>query len=137
MPIAKQHILTHIPEAQLWALLVLDAFNLRVFDLLQIELCNLNRRSAHGEDSMDQPNGFQMRLDLVLYRRGKPALWFLSIEEPAHSVARFATSSGPAELPPGREQFLDIGTGLDFCFKENVLLGGSRNADMFSACVNP
>src|SRR5437660_11377454 len=114
MPIAKQHILTHIPEAQLWALLVLDAFNLRVFDLLQIELCNLNRRSAHGEDSMDQPNGVQMRLDLVLYRRRKPALWLLSIEEPAHSVARFATSCGPADLPPGREPIVHIATARDF-----------------------
>src|SRR6266446_919599 len=46
MVISEEHIFTHIPEAKLRSLLILDAINVRILNLLKIELRYLNGSSA-------------------------------------------------------------------------------------------
>ena len=70
VPIPKQHILPHIPEPQLRALLVPLALDLRVHDFLHIELCHLNRRVADWQNPVHQPDRFDMAVYLVPNRRG-------------------------------------------------------------------
>src|SRR5438874_576992 len=45
--ITEQNILTHVPEAKLRPLLILNACNFRIFDLLEIKLRYLNGGFAH------------------------------------------------------------------------------------------
>ena len=66
MIITEEHIFSRIPEAQLWPLLVLDTFNLRVLELLEIKLCHLNRGPADFQQRMCQANNLQMSVNLVL-----------------------------------------------------------------------
>lgn len=71
-----QDVLAHIPEAQLGSLLVLLASDLRMADLLEIELCDLNGDLADGQELMTEADGLQMHLDFVLHRGSQPALSF-------------------------------------------------------------
>ena len=58
MVITEEHIFTHIPEAQLRSLLILDAMYVRILELLKIELRYLNGSSANGQELVYQTNGF-------------------------------------------------------------------------------
>src|SRR5436305_11249755 len=88
MPITEQHILAHIPEAELWPFLIRLTRNVRIAYSLKIELSNLNRCSAHWQNLVSEANDLQMGIDLVSHRRSKPALRFPSVEKPCLAVAR-------------------------------------------------
>src|SRR6266567_5751842 len=122
MTISRQHILTHIPEPALRALLVGFPLELRMADFLEIKLGHLDRDLAYGQDRLHHADGFEMSLYLVRNRRSKPALRFLSVEKACLAIARLAAPSCATELAPGSQQFLDIRSWLHFCLEEHRVL---------------
>ena len=96
MDISYQNVFPDIPEVELWSLLVLDAFNIRVPDPLDIELRSLYSGFANRQQLVCQSNNLEVCNNLVVHRRGKPPLRSSSIENPLLSIARLtATSSAP------------------------------------------
>ena len=120
--VTEKDVFTHIPEAELWTLLVLDTFNVRVLDPLEIELRYLNRGLANGQEFVYQANDFEVSVNLVLNGRCKPSLGFAAVQETSLSVACFAATSSNSELFASHQEFLDITSGLDLCLKQDDLL---------------
>src|SRR5574344_2813144 len=72
--VAEQHIFAHVPKAKLLALLIAFAFNLRVFDLLNVEGCGFNHDFGDRKHSANRFNARYVRLNAVFNGRRKPAL---------------------------------------------------------------
>ena len=72
--VAEQHIFAHVPKAKLLALLIAFAFNLRVFDLLNVEGCGFNHDFGDRKHSANRFNARYVRLNAVLHGRRKPTL---------------------------------------------------------------
>ncbi len=94
MPIAKKDIFPDIPEALLWPLLILSTLYLRVLDLLNVELCHLDGGATDWQDLVNQPDRFQMSINRVLHRRGKPAIGLFSMKKSTGPIALL-----PASMP--------------------------------------
>jgi len=98
MPITKEHILPHIPEAQLWAFLIRFALDLRMAELLKIKLRDFDNGSANGQELVNEPDYVEMAVNRVLHRRSEPSFRLRSVEEPCLSVAGLPLSSCLSEL---------------------------------------
>src|SRR6266516_215201 len=99
MLVTKEHILTDIPEPYMRSLLVFLSLNLWMANFLQAKLRYLDRCPAHWQDLVNQADRFEMTINLVLHRRGKPSLRLLSIEKACLAIACLSVSSGTTELP--------------------------------------
>ena len=96
--VSEKNILADVPEAELFALLVLFPCNVGILQQLHVE-----RRRFHGDlcDRQQSKNRFyarQVRVDSVFNRRSKPAfaLGADAVVEPRCTVARFAVSASTA-----------------------------------------
>ncbi len=67
MLVTKEYILTDIPEPCLRSLLVLLSLQLWMANLLQVKLRDLNRCPAHWQDLVNQPDRFEVTINLVLH----------------------------------------------------------------------
>ena len=100
MMVTKEHVLADIAEPYLWSLLVFLSLNLWMANFLHVKLRYLNRCPAHWQDPVNQADRFEMTINLVLHRRGKPSLRLLSMEKARLAIAGLSVSSGSTELPP-------------------------------------
>ena len=98
VPISEKNTLADVPEAELFALLVLFSRNVGILQQLHVE-----GRRFHGDlcDRQQSKNRFyarQVRVDSVFNRRSKPAfaLGADAVVEPRCTVARFAVSASTA-----------------------------------------
>ena len=98
MLVTIQHVLAHIPKAELWPFLIGFPFNLRVLYFLQVELRHLDGGAPNRQETMNQLDRFQMRFDQMSNGRGQPALRLSSIEQPTRPIAGFAIPPRTAEL---------------------------------------
>ena len=99
MMVTKEHVLADIAEPYLWSLLVFLSLNLWMANFLQVKLRDLNRCPAHWQELVNQADRFDMTINRVLHRRGKPSLRLLSIEKACLAIAGLSVSSGTTELP--------------------------------------
>jgi len=99
MILSKEHVLTDIPEPYLWSLLVCLSLYLWMANFLNVKLRYLNRCPTYWQDLVNQADRFEMTINLVLHRRGKPSLRLLSIEKARLAIACLSISSGSTELP--------------------------------------
>ena len=96
--VSEKNILSNIPEAELFALLILFSCNVWILQQLRVE-----GRRFHGDlrDRQQSKNCFyarQVRVDSVFNRRSKPAfaLGADAVVESRRAVARFAVSASPS-----------------------------------------
>ena len=96
VPVSKKNVLADVPEAELFALLVLFPCNVWILQQQHVE-----GRRFHGDlrDWKQSKNRFyarQVRVDSVFNRRSKPAfaLGADAVVEPRCAVARFAVTAG-------------------------------------------
>jgi hypothetical protein len=64
-------------------------FNLRMLYSLQVELRYLDGGSPNRQETMNQPDRFQMRFDQMPNGKGKPALRLSSVEQPTRTIPGF------------------------------------------------
>ena len=124
MLIAPEDILAHIPEVQLWSLLVLHSFDSRMLDFLNIELGDLDSGLADRKQVVSQANGLDVGIYLVLHGRGQPAFGLPPVPKPGLAISRLTTAPGSSKLLTGCQEFLDIRSWGDFCLKQDDLLSG-------------
>ena len=72
--VPKENVFTHVPKAELIALLIVRAFNRRILDLLNVERCRLNHDLGDGKQSADRIDARHVRLNAVFNGRRKPSL---------------------------------------------------------------
>src|SRR5690348_5190149 len=81
-----QNVFSHIPETELWPLLILLAFNVRVLDLLDVKLCHLNSDLTGRKQPVNKPYHPKMDIYFRLYGGSRPPFRLFSIEKSALGV---------------------------------------------------
>ena len=103
MPVAEQDIFTHVPETELFPLLVFSSHDIRIFDFLDIERCNFYDNFRNRKYLMYPSDNGEMRIYLILYRWGKPSLATLTILKSRFPVSCLAITPGSAVLSARRK----------------------------------
>ena len=93
--VSKENVFTHVPKAELIALLIVRALDIRMLDLLNVEGCRLDHDLGDRQQSADRINARHVRLNAVFNGRCKPALVFRSdtVQKARRTVARLAMTS--------------------------------------------
>lgn len=96
--VAEQDIFPRVPEAELFALLILFTDNLRILEQLRIELRHFHNNLPDGEDGAYKVNGSYVRIDLLSDRRCKPSVFLgrYAVVKPCSTVTELAA---PARAP--------------------------------------
>ena len=121
MTISRKDIFLHIPETELWTLLVVLPLDLGVAYLLDIELCHFDRCPAHGQDACAPNGSFSDGLPLCAAQKVRASLIrFFLLEETALAIAGLG-GCGLARRyrSAGRQQCPDVRSRLHLCFKEH------------------
>ena len=136
--VPKENVFTHVPKAELIALLIVRAFNRRILDLLNVERCRLNHDLGDGKQSADRIDARHVRLNAVFNGRCKPALVFRSdtVQKARRTVARLALAALTTQREPGSQKPRDVLSKFDFGRKDLFLFRRSGKADMLCACIN-
>ena len=79
MSIPKQHIFTYIPEIKLFSVLVSLAFDLWVFNLLDVKTGCFDYDFCHRKDLHDVSHDGDMSLNLLSDTRSEPPVRFLPV----------------------------------------------------------
>ena len=95
MTVSEENVLTHVPKAELIALLIVRALDIRMLDLLNVEGRRLDHDLGDRQQSADRINARHVRLNAVFNGRCKPALVFRSdtVQKARRTVARLAMTS--------------------------------------------
>ena len=96
VPVSEKNILADVPEAELFALLVLFPCNVRILQQLHVEGRRFHGDLRDGQQSKNRFYARQVRVDSVFNRRSKPAfaLGAETVVESRRAVARFAVTAG-------------------------------------------
>ena len=103
MAVTEQNIFTHVPEPELFPLLVLCALYFRILDLLDIERRNLHNDFRYGQYLMYPAYSRKVCINFMLYRGGEPSVAALPVLKAGLPVSCFAVTPGPAILPACRK----------------------------------
>jgi hypothetical protein len=105
LPLVQQILLDFIAKER--ALLILQAANLWMVHLLQIELDQFQAKSAYGTNSPQSLHPGEHVGHSAFQRRGTPPVFPSPIRESGLSVTGFALSSPPAYCPPLIQRVFD------------------------------
>ena len=136
--ITPKNILAHVPEAELFTLLILRALNVRVLYSLHIEARGFHRDLRYRKEPADILDKLQVRSYFVLDRRCKPALVLAvnTIAESWRTIAGLAIAASTPKSQARRLEIRDVVAQYGFTGIELGLFGGSREADVPVAGVN-
>ena len=95
-----------------FALLILDAGDLRVLHPLRVKLHEFLSNPAHGRKPAKTVDPGERRVDAVLKRRRQPSLRFASIQEPGSAIAEIAAPAAAPQLTPRRQGVSDRGSAV-------------------------
>ena len=93
MSIPEYYIFPNIPEIKLFSVLVFSAFDLRVFDLLDVKTGGLNYDLCHRKDLRDVFHDCDMCLDLLSDTWREPSVRFLPVIKPRLSIPGLSVSA--------------------------------------------
>ena len=131
MAVSEENVLAHVPKAELIALLIVRALNIRILDLLDVEGRCLDHELGDGQQSADRINARHVRLNAVFHGRRKPpcVLRVNAVRKARCTIARLAMTPGSTKSPTGRQKFGDVLSKLDFGRKDLFLFrrGGKAN----------
>ena len=128
--VPEEDVFADVPEAELFALLVLDTLNVGILQTLHVKGRRFHDDLRHRQDAQDRLNARDMCADAVLHGRRKPPLISLAVVEPRSAITGLAGSTSSPQSAAGRKQFGDILTKFDFRRIELRLFGGGRKADV-------
>lgn len=75
MIVTEQYVFTYVPEAELFALLVLFAANLRILEQLRIKLRHFHDDVSHGKNGTHHVNNAEMAVCLLPDGWRKPTVF--------------------------------------------------------------
>ena len=125
-----------------FALLILDAGDLRVLHPLRVKLHEFLSNPAHGRKPAKTVDPGERRVDAVLKRRRQPSLRFASIQEPGSAIAEIAAPAAAPQLTPRRQGVSDRGSAvLEIDEVERVMrffliLPNDRDAGLLRAWID-
>ena len=136
--ITPKNVLAHVPETELFTLLILRALNVRVLDGLHIEARCFHRDIRYRQEPADILDKLQVRGYFVLDRRCQPALVLAvnTIAESWRTIAGLAIAASTPKSQARRQEIRDVVAQYCFTGIELGLFGGSREADVPVPCVN-
>ena len=136
--VSKENVFTHVPKAELIALLIVRAFHSRIPNLLNVERCRLNHDLGDGKPFADRIDARHVRLNAVFNGRGKPSLVFraYTVQKARRTVARLAMAALTTQREPSSQKPRDVLSKFDFGRKDLLFFRRSGNADMLCAGVN-
>ena len=136
--VSKENVFTHVPKAELIALLIVRALDIRMLDLLNVEGRRLDHDLGDRQQSADRINARQVRLNAVFNGRGKPSIVFraYTVQKARRTVARLALAALTTQREPGSQKPRDVLSKFDFGRKDLFLFRRSGKADMLCAGVN-
>jgi len=137
MTIPEENVLADIPESKLITLLVCLTFDFGISDLLNVEGGDFNDGITDWQYLVDKIHYFNVSIDLVLDAWCKPTLILRlnPVQESGFTITSLSASPRPSILSACREQINYIGSQVNFRLEQDVLLGCSRQADSFTACI--
>ena len=75
MVVAEKNIFADVPEIELFALLIFNAADVGIFELLYVKACSLDDDFCHRQNLADVIDDLQMSVDTILNSRSQPALF--------------------------------------------------------------
>ena len=108
MSIPEQYIFSYIPEITLFSVLVSLAFDLRVFDLLDVKTGCLDNDFCHRKDLYDVSHDCDMSLNLLSDTWCEPSVRFLPVIKPRFSISGFSVPPAASQSSSSRKQSHDV-----------------------------
>jgi hypothetical protein len=106
--------------------------NLRRLYSLQVELRSLDGGSPNRQETMNQPDRFQMRFDQMPNGKGKSALRLSLVEQPVRPIPGSAIPPRTAKLTASSKYLLHIGSWLRFLLEQHGLFSRCRHPNLSS-----
>ena len=128
--VSEKDVFTNVPEAELFALLVLDTLNVGILQTLHVKGRRFHDDLRHRQDAQDRLNARDMCADAVLHGRRKPSLISLAVVEPRSTVTGLAGSTGVTQSTATRKKLGNVLTKFDFRRIEFRLFGGGRKSNV-------
>ena len=138
MTVSEENVLAHVPKAELIALLIVRALDIRILDLLNVEGRRLDHDLGDGQQSADRINARHVRLNAVFRGRCKPSLVLRvnAVQKARCTIARLAMTPSSTKSATGSQEFRDVLSKFDFGRKDLFLFCRGGKADVLRSGIN-
>ena len=138
MTVSEENVLTHVPKAELIALLIVRALDIRILDLLDVKGRRFNHDLGDGQQSADRINARHVRLNAVFHGRCKPpfVLRVNAVQKARCTIACLAMTSRSTKSQTGRQEFRDVLPKFDFGRKDLFLFRRGGKTDVLCTGID-